>query len=190
MDRKVHFCISRQKNAVSDLSVAPEKSREYIKIERVILSNSGLTIANVVGNFGEIDMVCKAKIDWAIYTFPLLFEIIITVSNICKKTMSVESIIISTLISSIILLFLIVNMLTINYTFSEAELLIKTCMFKSIVKLNQITDVKQERGFYSFSASSYEQLKLIFSDGRKLGISPKDIPAVENYICKRTNQQE
>ena len=59
MDRKVHFCISRQKNALHDLSVAPEKSREYIKIERVILSNSGLTIANVVGNFGEIDMVCK-----------------------------------------------------------------------------------------------------------------------------------
>lgn len=145
---------------------------------------------NVTGRFGEIDMVCKAKIDWTIYTFPLLFEIIITVSNICKKTMSVESIIMSTLISSIILLFLIVNMLTITYTFSEAELLIKTCMFKSIVKLNQITDVEQERGFYSFSASSYEQLKLIFSDGRKLGISPKDIPAVENYICKRTNQQE
>lgn len=167
-----------------------KKSKEYIKIERVVLINNGLTIANVVGSFGEIDMVCKAKIDWTIYTFPLLFEIIITLSNICKKTMSVEGIIMSTLISSIILLFLIINMVTITYTFSEAELLIKTCMFKSIVKLDQITDVKQERGFYSFSASSYEQLKLMLSDGRKFGISPKDIPAVENYICKRTNQQE
>lgn len=130
-------------------------------------------------------MVCKAKVDWTIYIFPFILEIIITVSNICKKTMSVEGILMTTFISSIILLFLLTNMLTITYTFSESELLIKTCMFKTIVNLEQITVIKQERGLYSFSASSYEQLKLIYSDGRKIGISPKDMAAVEKYICKR-----
>lgn len=73
----------------------------------------------------------------------------------------------------------------IIYVFSESELLIKTCMFKTMVKLDKITDVKRERGLYSFSASSYEQLKLIYSDGRKVGISPKGMLAVEKYICER-----
>ncbi len=130
-------------------------------------------------------MVCKAKIDWIIYIFPLMLEIVVTISNICKRTMSVECILIITFISSVILLFLSINMLTITYIFSESELLIKTCMFKTRVKLDKIMDVKRERGLYSFSASSYEQLKLIYSDGRKIGISPKDMPAVEKYICER-----
>lgn len=127
-------------------------------------------------------MVCESKKDWILYVFPIVMEPVIILSNIYKGSLQGESIILFILFSSMLLLFIFINMLTIKYVFTETELVIKTCLFKIVIKLNKVTCVRRTWGIYSFSASSCEQLKLTYVNGKIISISPKDLFVVEEYI--------
>lgn len=58
-------------------------------------------------------------------------------------------------------------------------------MFKTVLKLDKITEVRQEGGGYSFSASSMEQLKLLYNDGQKIRISPENLREFEEMLNER-----
>lgn len=71
--------------------------------------------------------------------------------------------------------FMLSNIYTIQYIITDSELIIKTCMFKKRLKLNRFSTITPVRGGYSFSASSPDQLQLMYLSDTKIRVSPKDV---------------
>ena len=94
---------------------------------------------------------------------------------------------VTALIAAIVFGFFAVNMLTIRYIVTETELIIKTCMFKTVLKLDKIKEIRQEGGGYSFSASSMEQLRLLYNDGQKIRFSPQNLSEFEEMLKEKIN---
>ena len=71
--------------------------------------------------------------------------------------------------------FMLTNIYTIRYIITDSELIIKTCMFKKRLKLNRFSTITPVRGGYSFTASSPDQLQLMYLSDTKIRVSPKDV---------------
>ncbi len=78
--------------------------------------------------------------------------------------------------------FMITNMYTIQYIITDSELIIKTCMFKKRLKLNRFSTITPVRGGYSFTASSMDQLQLIYLSDTKIRVSPKDVEGFKTCL--------
>ena len=127
-------------------------------------------------------MVYKSKIDKEILFFLILYVAISIIVRLLSGELSHETIWMVVILVGCIGLFVFSNMLTIRYIITERELIIKTFMFKTVLKLERITEIKKRRGIYSFSSSSRDQLQLIYSDGMKINISPVDLDEFEEKL--------
>ena len=130
-------------------------------------------------------MIYKAKKDKMVYLFPIVMFSITVLVDAFKGEFDLGTFLVTALIAAIVFGFFAVNMLTIRYIVTETELMIKTCMFKTVLKLDKITEVRQEGGGYSFSASSMEQLKLLYNDGQKIRISPQNLREFEEMLNEK-----
>lgn len=137
-------------------------------------------------------MIYKAKKDKEIYLFPIMMMMIVVILKVYKNDFDVESILVFVLLSSVIVLFVLFNMITIEYVLGESELIIRTGMFKTVLKLEQIVKIEQSKGIYSFSSSSREQLKLTYISGRVISISPLNLIEFEEHLnkCIKNNSGE
>ena len=120
-----------------------------------------------------------------VYLFPIVMFSITVLVDAFKGEFDLGTFLVTALIAAIVFGFFAVNMLTIRYIVTETELMIKTCMFKTVLKLDKITEVRQEGGGYSFSASSMEQLKLLYNDGQKIRISPQNLREFEEMLNEK-----
>jgi len=134
-------------------------------------------------------MIYKAKVDKMVYLFPVIMFLITVLVDVLRGGFDLGTFLVTALIAAIVFGFFAVNMLTIRYIVTERELIIKTCMFKTVLKLDKITEVRQEGGGYSFSASSMEQLKLQYNDGQKIRISPENLREFEEMLKEKTHLQ-
>lgn len=132
-------------------------------------------------------MTYKAKVDKMVYVFPVTMFGITVLVEVLSGKFDTGTFAVTALIAAIVFGFFAVNMLTIRYIVTETELIIKTCMFKIVLKLEKITEIRQEGGGYSFSASSMEQLKLRYNDGQKIRISPQNLREFEEMLKKKTH---
>lgn len=131
-------------------------------------------------------MIYKAKKDKFVYIFPVAMFIVTVLADVFGGGFDI-SLLATALIAAIVLGFFTVNMLTIRYIVTETELIIKTCMFKTVLKLDKIKEIRQEGGGYSFSASSMEQLRLLYNDGQKIRISPENLREFEEMLKGKIN---
>ena len=132
-------------------------------------------------------MIYKAKVDKMVYLFPVIMFLITVLVDVLRGGFDLGTFLVTALIAAIVFGFFAVNMLTIRYIVTERELIIKTCMFKTVLKLDKITEVRQEGGGYSFSASSMEQLKLQYNDGQKIRISPQNLREFEEMLKEKAH---
>ena len=92
-----------------------------------------------------------------------------------KSVQGADSLVAVMVIWAVFVAFMITNMYTIRYIITDSELIIKTCMFKKRLKLNRFSTITPVRGGYSFSASSPDQLQLMYLSDTKIRVSPKDV---------------
>lgn len=92
-----------------------------------------------------------------------------------KSVLGAGSLVAVMVIWAVFVAFMITNMYTIRYIITDSELIIKTCMFKKRLKLNRFSTITPVRGGYSFSASSPDQLQLMYLSDTKIRVSPKDV---------------
>lgn len=130
-------------------------------------------------------MIYKAKKDKFVYFFPMAMFSVTVLIDVFRGGFDLGTFLMTALIAAIVLGFFAANMLTIRYIVAETELIIKTCMFKTVLKLDKIKEIRQEGGGYSFSASSMEQLKLLYNDGQKIRISPQNLREFEEMLNER-----
>ncbi len=134
-------------------------------------------------------MIYKAKVDKMVYLFPVIMFLITVLVDVLRGGADLGTFLVTALIAAIVYGFFAVNMLTIRYIVTETELIIKTCMFKTVLKLDKITGIRQEGGGYSFSTSSMEQLKLLYNNEKKIRISPENLKEFEELLKGKTNLQ-
>ena len=89
--------------------------------------------------------------------------------------LDLDGIIVVVGISGLFCAFMLSNIYTIQYIITDSELIIKTCMFKKRLKLNRFSTITPVRGGYSFSASSPDQLQLMYLSDTKIRVFPKDV---------------
>ena len=92
-----------------------------------------------------------------------------------KSVLGAGSFVAVMVIWAVFVAFMITNMYTIRYIITDSELIIKTCMFKKRLKLNRFSTITPVRGGYSFTASSPDQLQLMYLSDTKIRVSPKDV---------------
>jgi hypothetical protein len=92
-----------------------------------------------------------------------------------KSVLGAGSLVAVMVIWAVFVAFMITNMYTIRYIITDSELIIKTCMFKKRLKLNRFSTITPVRGGYSFTASSPDQLQLMYLSDTKIRVSPKDV---------------
>lgn len=127
-------------------------------------------------------MVYKAKKDKNIFLIPVFSTLLSVLMKCFLQTDGANTIFTTLVTATVVWLFMLVNMLTIRYIVTDEELIIKTCMFKTVLKRDKITEVKQGTGGYTFSTSSIEQLKLRYHDGQKFSISPENREEFERML--------
>lgn len=120
-------------------------------------------------------MVYESQKDKEILIFPIVYVIISILIRLFCTELSLGTIWTVVILVGCTGLFVFCNMLTIQYIITETELIIKTVMFKTVLKLELITEIRKRKGIYSFSASSREQLQLTYLNGMKINISPVDV---------------
>lgn len=131
-------------------------------------------------------MVYKARIDKEIFILPIVMVVLAISAKLCSRNLEWESLLVVAISGGVVFAFVLSNMLTIKYIITETELIIKTVVFKTTLKLDKITKIEQVKGIYSFSASSREQLKLTYFNGVRVCISPQNIIEFEKHL-KRKN---
>ena len=134
-------------------------------------------------------MIFDAKKDTGVIASPIVAAIFLAITMLFNKTRSPNSLWVAGLIGGILLAFILCNMLTIKYILTEEELIIKTCFLKTVLKLEKIVQIVHAKGPYSFSASSYEQLKLTYIDGQKIRISPQRMAEFEECLAQAIEKQ-
>lgn len=132
-------------------------------------------------------MIYKAKKDKTVVVIPIVVETLIIFSRLYRNTTNIISILLIIVISSMLVLFILINMLTIKYIITDTHLIIKTCFFKNALCLNKIIKVERTYGGYSFSASSCKQLKLIYADNTTIRISPSNLNVFEQVLNESIN---
>ena len=130
-------------------------------------------------------MVYKAKKDKNIYLIPIFSTLLSVLIKYFTQSAGANTIFTTLVTATVVWLFMLINMLTIRYIVTDTELTSKTCMFKTVLKLDKITEVKRGTGGYTFSTSSMEQLKLRYHDGQKFSISPENREEFEEMLRKK-----
>lgn len=131
-------------------------------------------------------MVYKSKIDKGIFVFPILYVVISIIVRLLCGELSAGTIWTLVIVVGCVGLFVFSNMFTIQYIITERELIIKTFMFKTVLELERIAEISKGKGIYSFSASSRDQLQLIYFNGVKINISPVELDEFKEKLFNVT----
>ena len=133
-------------------------------------------------------MVYKAERDIQVILIPLFMEVIIIIQRLLIKTLNIRELFLTFIFCTIVVAFILSNILTIKYICTEEELIIKTCFYSKRLEYKKIARIERKVGGYSFSASSCNQIRLTYIDKQIIKISPKKIDELciylTNVCCK------
>lgn len=129
-------------------------------------------------------MIYKAKKDINIILSPLILEILLVLYKVFFEPIKVEQTIVAILLCDLLLSFYWIILYTVHYVCTDSELIIKNIFFEKKIIFADIKKVKRVIGIYSFSASSCNQIEIIYGDMQKIRISPIDIDVCEEYLLQ------
>ncbi len=135
-------------------------------------------------------MVFKANYDTHIITVPILMIFFWVVNKLTQETINYWEVIWIIILSGGIYAFVLGNMLSIKYICTETELIIKSCFFSNIIRLEEIKKIQRKIGCYSFLAPSSVQLQIVFKDNKKMNIAPRNIDELERHLMALCKERE
>lgn len=129
-------------------------------------------------------MIYKAKKDINIILIPLILELFLVLYKFFFEPIKVEQAIVAIFLCDLLLSFYWIMLFTVQYVCTDSELIIKNIFFEKKIIVTDIKKIKRVIGTYSFSASSCNQIEIIYGDMKKIRISPIDIDECEEYLLQ------